>query len=260
MKCIDVRKLLNGYIDLELSTEQSEMIESHLQSCKQCSEQYIQLENLCSVTKKSRQYSAPYSLKQQISLSLQESGEDIESDSEKQLRQPKLHVQHWFRYGVPSLMLGVVFGFGLYFMALTGYQNDNAVQSVVAAHVRSQYVDHLVDIASSDRHTVKPWFNGKLDFSPPVKDYTKEGFPLIGGRLDYLFDRPVAALLYRHRQHVINLFVRPMSGQENKRTEINHQGYNILRWTEAGLEYWAISDLNINDMEKFRQMLIVNVE
>lgn len=260
MKCIEIREMLNGYVDLELSTEQSEAVESHLKSCKQCSKQYDQLVKLISVARKSRQYSAPYSLKKQITESLQESGEDVEFNLEKRVQQPKPYIQHWLKYGAPSLTLGVALGLAIYYTTLIGYQKDSTVQSVVAAHVRSQYVDHLVDIASSDRHTVKPWFNGKLDFSPPVKDYTKEGFPLIGGRLEYLFGRPVAALLYRHRQHVINIFVRPITGQDNKRDEINHQGYNLLRWTEAGLEYWAISDLNINDMEKFRQILITNVE
>src|ERR1041385_4098372 len=125
-------------------------------------------------------------------------------------------------------------------------------QQVVASHVRSMLGEHLTDVASSDQHTVKPWFGGKLDLSPPVVDLTSQGFPLVGGRLDYLDRRPVAALVYRHSQHVINLFVWP------EKTPVltaaapeSLQGYHLRHWRQGDLTFWAVSDVAAADLETF---------
>jgi anti-sigma factor RsiW len=128
---------------------------------------------------------------------------------------------------------------------------------VFSAHLRSLMADHLTDVTSSDQHTVKPWFNGRLDVSPPVTDLTTQGFPLIGGRLDYLDQRPVAALVYRHRLHVINLFVWPAAPDEQARSSITltRNGYNLLHWHENGLAFWAVSDLSVGDMNEFARLV-----
>jgi anti-sigma factor RsiW len=121
--------------------------------------------------------------------------------------------------------------------------------------------DHLADVASSDQHTVKPWFSGKLDFSPTVVDFAQQGFPLIGGRLDYLNQRPVAALAYRHRQHVVNLFVWPDKTRRDAPQQIvSRQGYQLIHWTEAGMCYWVISDMNIQDLSEFKRLLVTQIE
>ena len=120
---------------------------------------------------------------------------------------------------------------------------------LVTGHVRSLMVDHLTDVAASDRHTVKPWFNGKLDFAPPVADLAKGNFPLTGGRLDYIGGRPVAALVYGRRAHVINVFVSTAAPAGP--ATLSHGGYNVVRWRSDDLTFWAVSDLNLRELEEF---------
>jgi anti-sigma factor RsiW len=127
-------------------------------------------------------------------------------------------------------------------------------QELVSAHVRSLMANHLTDVASSDQHTVKPWFNGKLDVAPPVVDLSAEGYPLVGGRLDYVERRPVVALVYRHNQHPINLFVWPMVAGGAPEV-LTRQGYNLVRWSQGGLTFWAVSDLNTGDLSEFQRLI-----
>src|SRR5262249_48094185 len=130
------------------------------------------------------------------------------------------------------------------------------VNDIVSSHVRSMMANHITDVASSDRHTVKPWFGGKLDYSPPVKDLTEQGFRLVGGRLDYLDSRPVAALVYQRSQHYINLFVWPSNKTGIKEgDQITRQGYNVIHWTQAGMSYWLVSELNLTELTECARLL-----
>jgi anti-sigma factor RsiW len=148
-----------------------------------------------------------------------------------------------------SVAAALLIGLGLGRDLNTGAGADRFAQEVVAGHVRSLMANHLTDVTSTDQHTVKPWFEGRLDFGPDVRTFPQE--PLIGGRLDYIGNRPVAALVYRHAQHVINVYEWPVSDSDSRPRLSSRRGFQLFSWTHSGLAYWAVSDLNAADLQKF---------
>lgn len=170
-------------------------------------------------------------------------------------KEPAARARRWNSRGLASgfaAAFALLAAAGIYF--LSPGTEQRLADEIVAAHVRSLMVDHAFDVASSDSHTVKPWFAGKLDFSPPVFDLTAQGFALAGGRLDYIDRRPVAALVYRHRQHLINLFILPATRNARPRT-LEQQGFHLAAWEKAGMTWWAVSDLNAAELAQFKAVL-----
>jgi anti-sigma factor RsiW len=233
-------------VDLARSLE----VEQHMQNCQVCASAYRNQTALRSAFKDSSlYYSAPEKLEKRIRSSLR--------------REAKSEVgRRWFDWRwlpIGALALILLLGFVIWRAApgLRPAGDDLLAQEMVSNHVRSlQLESHRTDVISSDQHTVKPWFDGKLDFAPPVKDFSTQGFPLIGGRLEYLNNRAVAALIYQRQKHFINLYIWPAE-ESNATSEVatKRQGYNLLHWTNSGMTYWAISDLNGVELHEFARLV-----
>ena len=247
MTCQEAHKLIHPYLDGQLDLVRSLEIEAHLKDCQKCAQAYNELRILHStVSDTALRFEPPAALRNRVLSAIR--------DQSKVANRPSPLSWRWI---IPA-MSGVVVIVALSFLALQNRPStsDLIAQEVVSSHVRSLMEKHLTDVPSSDQHTVKPWFDGRLDFSPPVKDLASAGFSLVGGRLDYIGNRPVAALVYQHRQHYINVFVWPSTGaSDSSGRALVRQGYNLINWTNSGMDYWATSDLNLAELQEFVQLL-----
>jgi anti-sigma factor RsiW len=204
------------------------------------------------VKAKATRYEAPAKLRDRIGAALQRS-DTTPAVRQRAMRWPAW--PQWLNVGV-AFACGVIASVVVIQLSPMPDDQDRLAQEVVSGHVRSLMVAHLADVASTDQHTVKPWFTGKLDFSPPVYDLANDGFPLAGGRLDYIERRPVAALVYRHRQHTINVFVWPSAGDlSRERKPLSRQGFNLAGWKDSGMQFWAVSDVSPEELQTFVQLL-----
>jgi len=158
--------------------------------------------------------------------------------------------RRWMAFGWGGSI--VALAASLAFVLFIHVPQQGLSDELVAGHVRSLLATHLVDVQTSDRHVVKPWFAGKVDFSPPVLELADRGFPLVGGRLDYIHERVVAAIVYKRRQHIINVFVWPAGAREIVPAQARHDGYNVLGWSQRGLEFQAVSDVDPADLQQLR--------
>lgn len=250
MECERARALIDAYLDRELAVEVSAEIERHLETCPACRARYEAGRALSAHLKEPALHvPAPDRLRRRIADAL-----DAESRPVP-YRRPR---RQWLQLAAASVAAAML-GSGTTYLSLTNAPRPSLVDEVVANHVRSLLVENrVVDVPSSDEHTVKPWFNGKIDFAPPVVDLTSDGFPLVGGRLDYADDRTVAALVYRHRQHIINLFLWPADGGRADGSAVSaeaREGYHVLHWSDGGMVYWAVSDLNPADLRAFGDLI-----
>ena len=250
MSCDFTRTALHGYLDDELDATGAAEFERHLECCRECTTALGAEESLRSSLQRSALYeNAPVALRKKI-----RDGLDARSTSSAAIRIPA-----WRLIAVAAVVLMVA---GVSWFSWPRPVKDSAstapftVAEIIDAHVRSLQPGHLTDVASTDQHTVKPWFNGKLAFVPPVKDFANEGFPLVGGRLDVLGGQNVAALVYSRRKHIINVFVLPTREPD---TPIHppglRQGYQWRHWRRQGMEYCAISDVSDSDLYELAQLI-----
>ena len=244
MNCQEAKNQIQAYLDGELDLTRSLEQEAHLRECSVCSQALNSLHLLAqSLRNDSLRFPPPPSLEKRLRSALHREGGS------------RAQTFRW-RWLIPALSAAaLLIVFAGYFLTRTP-ADDLVSSEIVSSHVRSLMTSsHLIDVPSEDPHTVKPWFDGKLDFSPPVKDLTAQGFALIGGRLDYIANRPVAVLIYQRRKHTINVFVWPAAESDIKPVAQVRQGYNLIHWTKSGMMFWAVSDLNLAELQQLAEEL-----
>jgi len=224
VKCRDVEELAGAWLDGELDLIRGVEIEAHTRECASCAENLRSLESLRDAVRATPYYRAPEPLRERV----------------RRNWAPEPH-RVWWRISGLAAVPAVAAAILLFF-----FLRPSVPHEIVDAHIRSLLANHLLDVPSTDRHTVKPWFAGKLDYSPDVK--APDGFELIGGRLDYLDGRPVAALVYRRRRHIVNVFVWHSGERDRSPVLQTDRGFHVAHWASGGMTWWAVSDLNADEL------------
>jgi anti-sigma factor RsiW len=237
--CEAVERDLDAYVDRELDVEADRAIRDHLNECVTCRHRVAERQTLGRLVRSVPYRSAPDNLRARIV-----------GKTTRRLMTRRLAT--W----AAAAALVIAIGSGATLVHFATARRNGIVDAVVDGHVRSLMSDHLFDVRSTDQHTVKPWFLGKLDFSPPVVDLASIGFPLIGGRLDYLDGQPAAAIVYQRRQHTINVFVARLEDTASTALEKRSiRGFHIHHWSRGGMSFWVVSDLNNDELTEFSQAL-----
>jgi mycothiol system anti-sigma-R factor len=268
MNCQEIANLKDAYLDGELDPVTSQKVERHLRECGKCEQAYeVEAVMAHAISQAAPYYKAPIKLRERIQRSLRETtgaptNRSIVGKDSLPVRRPEAARRgvpfempwNWLALAAAIVLVALIASSLLPRLQRPGVDQFLATQ-LIASHVRSLMADHLMDVASSDQHTVKPWLDAKLDFAPPVVDLASEGFPLIGGRLDYLDNRSVAALVYQRRKHFINLFIWPTtSGAAKAQKVVTREGYHLVHWTDADFNYWAVSDVSEGDLQTFKSL------
>jgi len=250
MNCERVRSLIDAYSTDELDLAAALDVEEHVRECPACAADLGSLHTLRrTIADPTLRYTAPPGLRRRVSA-------DLNQMDARENVAPRPRIRR-FALAAAIAALLLLPWLALYLNASRSSANQLAAE-ITSSHIHSLMSDHLLDVPSTDQHTVKPWFNGKLDFSPAVIDLTAEGFPLIGGRLDYINNRPVAAIVYRRNKHLINLYTWPTTTADSQPSLSQRNGYNLLTWTRNGMNSVAVSDLNQQELAHFAELLRPN--
>jgi anti-sigma factor RsiW len=253
-QCAEWELMLHGFMDGELDSAHSLQFEQHLAMCSQCTNQLERFQALKQVVSQNGvRWQTPDHVRAQVLAAVsREAATHARSAATPERRESERQfsvlgfIKQWMF--VPSL---AALAASLFLVIAPIHDRSPIEDEIVASHVRSLLVNHLTDVTTSNQHTVKPWFNGKIDFSPPVVDLASQGFPLVGGRVDYIGGRVVAALIYRRNAHLINVFVWPASPAAA--ITASRDGYNMDNWSQDGLTFWAVSDASADDVNRFRE-------
>ncbi len=250
MSCELAKTVLHGYLDGELDAAGAADFERHLISCADCVAALEANENLRSSVQRAGLY-------ERASLALRETVQAQLGAPDRSSIMPIRNPAPWRWLAVAATFLLAVFLGWRLLPILRGNRGETALASaIVDAHLRSLQPGHLEDVQSTDQHTVKPWFDGKLDFAPPVHDFVSDGFPLQGGRLDVVHGRTVAVLVYARRKHLINVFVWPTPEPDSQPSSGSQLGYHWIDWRKAGMEMCAVSDITPDDLADLQHLLM----
>jgi len=249
MNCDELNNQLEPYLDGELTLSDRRDVDAHFVVCINCTNKIETLRTLQQHIRGENYQKVPSGLKNSIQNKLR----DATGEQSKQSNRFA-----WLGLGGGALVTGSLATWALMTFVFLSPLHTQLADAVIASHISALMVDHATDVKSSDSHTVKPWFNGRLDFSPPVKDLSAHGFKLIGGRLDYLQGQTVAAMVYQRRAHIINAFIFKNKDVALTTNPISMQrhGFNLVYWQQAGLNFWLISDLNLKELHQLAQLTI----
>jgi len=242
---------LSPFLDDELDPVASREVSGHLASCPSCAAAFERRRMLSESLRSDLAYHrAPDLLRARVVR-------DVGAAVEREGARSRPAALSWRWLSAAAAVIVVASGTWMVANMPRDRGEDATAREAVSGHIRSLMANHLTDVASTDQHTVKPWFSGKLDFSPPVNDFAGADYPLVGGRLDYLQDHSVAALVYMHRKHIINVFIWPVANaQESIAQAATQQGFHVIHCAHAGMAYWIVSDLNAEELAGFARMLV----
>jgi anti-sigma factor RsiW len=258
MQCEQAQGLIGAFHDKALSVADMRTMQDHVKSCKACGVILKDYERIGEIMKAEGRTPMPLGLSARVSAALAQA-----DDNETPLVTGKLgsyfsnfeisKFRQLFQQAAMLAAVSAISVFATISVINTGNHVDALEHDVLNAHLRSLLLDTPVQVASTDQHTVRPWFAGKVDFSPAARDLTAAGFPLIGGRLDYVNDQRVGALVYKHDKHLINVFAWASPGNDQSPQLSTRSGYNIVSWTSQGVTYWAVSDINAEELRKLQR-------
>ena len=248
MDCTTALASISAYLDGELAPRQATAFEEHLQACDRCRMEFrMEQDRSAAIRRHATHFRAPSSLAARVGLALPVQGPRRAWIADRRLRRAAI---------AASWLIAAVLSAGLTYYAAAPGHHEQIAAEVIAAHRSSLLADHLTDIASSDPRVVAPWFEGKTDLAPPAASFAAAGYALAGGRLDYVNGRPVGAVVYRHRDRVINLFAwRAKAGERLPVAALSRDGLNVLYWTRGGTEFWAVSDAGLAELTAFRDLV-----